>query len=293
MTRGTLRVDLRGGFANQLFQWAVVDGLQKVTGCELMFDARALSRPHERGLQIADLIEANTQVRYPTSVSVFFWRVLRHSPRGVQTHLSEILRPRSRSISSESALAEISTGLVGGLDLTVCGYMQFPKVLVGRRVEIGSRVREAFDIQAPSGEAYAAVHVRRGDYVLDPVVAERFGTPSTDYYLRSVERLSSAHVVLVSDDPKWCSDVLVPLLTAGNSERTLEVRTGSNHFDDFRTLASAQELVLSNSTFSWWAAFVGEQRRVIYPEPWMSDGGSADLPLPDWRPEARSMAADA
>jgi hypothetical protein len=31
------------------------------------------------------------------------------------------------------------------------------------------------------------------------------------------------------------------------------------------------ELVMSNSSFSWWAAFLGDHKRVTAPEPWLKN----------------------
>ena len=34
---------------------------------------------------------------------------------------------------------------------------------------------------------------------------------------------------------------------------------------DFLTLASCRKLIISNSTFSWWAGFLGKSARVVCP----------------------------
>ncbi len=56
---------------------------------------------------------------------------------------------------------------------------------------------------------------------------------------------------------------------------------------DFFTLASAPRLVMSNSTFCWWATLVGPpQRRVAYPDGWIHHDATAPLSralkLPAW-----------
>ncbi|MDA9116980.1 alpha-1,2-fucosyltransferase [Pontimonas sp.] len=51
-------------------------------------------------------------------------------------------------------------------------------------------------------------------------------------------------------------------------------------------MSEAAALVIGNSTFSWWAAYMGqaEKRPVIYPRPWLAreDFDDRDLFYPEW-----------
>jgi hypothetical protein len=58
---------------------------------------------------------------------------------------------------------------------------------------------------------------------------------------------------VVSDDPGWCRLKLGFL--AEHAARVEHLEPGRPH-DDFRALASARRLVLANSTFSYWGAYV-------------------------------------
>jgi hypothetical protein len=51
-------------------------------------------------------------------------------------------------------------------------------------------------------------------------------------------------------------------------------------------MSLASHLIMANSSFSWWAAWLGdsEVRTVIYPRPWIDFRfiNDRDLPLPNW-----------
>jgi hypothetical protein len=129
-------------------------------------------------------------------------------------------------------------------------------------------------------EPFTAVHIRRGDYVSHPRTRRRLGLCTADYFAEAVHGMEAALPVrLVSDDPDWCEQVLVPLLPAD----TRVVRGGSA-MSDFALLRQARQIVVSNSTFSWWAAVLGQAKTVVAPTPWFNDPDvkAKNLAQPQW-----------
>jgi len=112
-----------------------------------------------------------------------------------------------------------------------------------------------------------AVHVRRGDY---QKVWGGINLLSKEYYLDAWPK--KGRVVIFSDDPKWCKDNLPRV----NSEVIHE-----SEFLDFHLMASCENHVISNSTFSWWAAF--NSSNVTYPLPWIK-GANLDIFKNSWTP---------
>jgi hypothetical protein len=110
------------------------------------------------------------------------------------------------------------------------------------------------------------VHVRRGDYL-----KTAFGLCSATYYKNAAavmrERVGNdATFFVFSDDLPWCRDQL-PINDAvfieGNADDPV---------DELRLMAACRHHIIANSTFSWWAAWLGhhDQQVVIAPEPWIS-----------------------
>lgn len=173
----------------------------------------------------------------------------------------------------------------------VSGYFQSWRYFSGHE----KRVREMFTLAEPEtvqatihqavGADFMGIHVRRGDYTA-PAAQKTFGLCSPEYYLRAIamaqDRLQSRlPVVLFSDAPDEVPhDLLSRFDHVVKPDRTRPVA------HDLVALSSAQALVLSNSSFSWWAAYLrnAADRPVIVPKPWFRVGNSADadLLLPEW-----------
>ena len=180
-------------------------------------------------------------------------------------------------------LAECEAALAQGAS----SYFQEPAVDRWRRDGTLRRVAELVpdepvrtaDSPAPDCEPYTAVHVRRGDYVTFRFAAERLGVCTADYFTAAIRGLApTPQTILVSDDPGWCEQVLVPRFPSG----TRVAREGSD-MSDFALLRRATQVV-ANSTFSWWAAVLGQATTVVAPAPWFNvpGPGRADLSQSHW-----------
>lgn len=123
------------------------------------------------------------------------------------------------------------------------------------------------------GAAHGALHYRLGDYVSNPHAAVVHGVSSPEYFADLIhEQAQSTGLkdwVVVSDDPETAMNLLQSTdLPVGTS---LRVADSDGEWDDLLTLASARVCAISNSSFSWWAAFIGgacRKTQVVAPRPW-------------------------
>lgn len=264
-------VELTGGLANQLFQWSAGYLLAKDYGVELVLDGRVPQRPWERGVQV-DTLVTGVKVTRSLPVTDLSWRVVSRFgrlPTAAAKRGSELL-PRLGAVVRRIEDAE--RHLAAGRSVRLRGLFQHADVLFERRSEIVEVIRPQLrKIESPEvsrmSRPYAAVHVRRGDYISVAKYADWFGACSSDYYRQSIAMLSSdLPIFATSDDPAWVADKL-----GEAAPGRLSVVEGTTLFTDLRLLVESSELVLSNSTFSWWAAFLGDHDTVICPEPWFND----------------------
>lgn len=124
-----------------------------------------------------------------------------------------------------------------------------------------------------------SLHVRRGDNVVSG--PSLYPLPTLGYYRRALERLPrDAPIVIFSDDLGWCRSTLTPAIlenrehyffegTARPKEHEPEYRTAPvlDHIDLLAmTLCSSH--VISNSTYSWWGAWLSRDPAPMYPDPW-------------------------
>lgn len=172
------------------------------------------------------------------------------------------------------------------------GYFQNHTFVREAAPELLFRFRNAPAFQSvfAAGQKRIGVHVRCGDYMSNRKNRARYGVLSPDYYLRATRYLSeisgSRSVVIVSDEPGTAWQLVgEPLKRLSGFSVEMSVGTLT---DDFCTLAESQSVVISNSTFSWWAAWIAHSLRevqVVVPDPWYLDKTirSDGLQYPGWR----------
>lgn len=266
-------VELKGGLANQLFQWATFT-FGSSSSTATTWDERFVCRP---GMPQNRLIDVG--IIQPSSVlssgvlARAWWGIVSLMPRRIRGYLAATVPAIAPRGTTECA----SLGEVCGSAAWYRGYFQNPRLFSVHREVIRAALEEsrlAASVSALSSP-YAAVHVRRGDYVTVARNEDRLGVCSLDYFLNAVGYLSAdLQLVLVSDDYDWCERVLIPRLG-----RPATIIRGNSDVDDFAILRNAREIVMSNSTFSWWSAFAGRPTTVVGPHPWFdaADAGGEHL----------------
>jgi hypothetical protein len=102
---------------------------------------------------------------------------------------------------------------------------------------------------------YIALHIRRTDYkgfVVPGLQGDDFTLPSSYFHqaLAKINNHQNWPVVFVSDDPN-AMDELFP-------EIEQKIISRNNEITDFLILQNAGKIIISNSTYSWWAAYLND-----------------------------------
>jgi len=148
-------------------------------------------------------------------------------------------------------------------------------------------VKQVFKLDHISGyEDYVSIHVRRGDYVQH---SGSFPPITIDYIESAISKLlpyiGLRKFLVFSDDIEWCKkNVTTPRATSA-----IEFSEGRNERDDLSLMASCGHHIIANSTFSWWAAYLGHNpdRIVISPsaETWFGPTAGVKQPVHDLIPK--------
>ncbi len=119
-----------------------------------------------------------------------------------------------------------------------------------------------------------AIHVRRGDYLKDAYLG---GLVNLAYFEHGIsymkERLGHPRFYIFSDDMAWCKENL-PL---GKDATFVDWNKGVESYRDMQLISQCKHAIISNSSFSWWGAWLNQHpdKIIIVPKIWMR---SADIP---------------
>lgn len=163
--------------------------------------------------------------------------------------------------------------------------------------DVEQEVRQAFTFSAKKAnhqshllmerlqaDPYAvSIHVRRGDYV-SPQYWQNMGQyTSKIYFLNALERMRAlvpqAHFYVFSDDLLWVRQNL-PLSDA----TFVDWNMGKDSWQDMMLMSACHHHIISNSTFSWWGAWLNPRtdKVVLAPQQWDSSHMASEIVPPSW-----------
>ena len=119
-----------------------------------------------------------------------------------------------------------------------------------------------------------AVHIRRGDQVAHPGM----WNVTLEYIQAALEQFSDDEYtfLIFSDDIEWCKQVF---------PEGVVFMEGNNQYEDLCLMSLCNHNVISNSSYSWWAAYLNnnKNKKVVVPSNWFIPAKSlTDLYLPEW-----------
>lgn len=153
--------------------------------------------------------------------------------------------------------------------------LQIPNNLINAANEAFARTQ----IHDPDG--WIAAHVRRGDYLL---ASNYHVVTDAEYFKKAREeinkRIGPRTVCWITEDPKW---VYTNIYQQG------DVVICGNSMTDFACLSLFRHIIMSNSTFSWWATWLNPNnyadRVICCPNKWFGPQGPQDCETiyePEW-----------
>ena len=260
-----VNISLIGGLGNNLFQISLSRYLEDI-GFTVKFDlsmSKDLQFSRFKYFQLEDYVESRV-----IKISRFL-----PGPGGSHPILAKMTRIGS---GARSCI----------LDLSAAGNLILPdiefKLLIGywQRLQYTAKLVEDLRRQVKEENRTVvqviSVHVRRGDMLnTNDVLPDEFYRKAIK---QAHETLGPLKIRVITDDPEYCQNIL-------NLGFDFEVFSSKNIDLDFHLLRESSCLVLSRSTFSWWAARLSDAI-VFFPSPWdKSTPDSEHLIIPEtWIP---------
>ena len=213
-------VKVLGGLGNQMFQYALYEALRRQHPEErVLLDLHCFNGYHKhRGFELDKMFgvryeEATWQevakIAYPYP-NFQCWRIG-----------SRLLPPRKTMLCEQSNFALEPDALTRECDTYYDGYWQHEDYFKAIREELLKLYRfPDFEdernrklAQQLSETNSCSLHIRRGDYLTDPL---RKGTTGTEYVVRAINRMQEMVKpdgwCLFSDDANWTREQIIPLL---------------------------------------------------------------------------------
>jgi hypothetical protein len=131
------------------------------------------------------------------------------------------------------------------------------------------------------------LHIRRGDLVNNPAANQFHGLIDIEYINNAINiiesRIKYPHYFIFSDDIQWCKKNI-------NLKYPTQFVTGENAEDrfsvDFQLMQACKYFIISNSSFSWWTAWLSQNpdKIVIAPKQWFRNSkiNTNDLVPKEW-----------
>ena len=159
------------------------------------------------------------------------------------------------------------------------GYFQTEKYFNSYRQQIIN----AFNIQPITNKGVTSIHVRRGDYIKEG--SNRFPVIDNDYISKSISYLNNNvynNFLVFSDDIEWCKNNINSEIYNNSNFKYSE---NKNEIQDLELMSGCENNVISNSTFSWWGAWLNNNSNkiVIAPKKWF--GSELNLDSSDICPD--------
>ena len=271
--RRTVTIPLQGGLGNQLFQVAAGLVLADRHGVPVRWSDHWLRHPQPGDTQRAFALEGLLAPDELTGVAagvVGTWSdrlTQRVVERSSDDDSLARWRPRTREVAGYFQRA---------------AYVEQAWPRLHERFRASPRPQHRRLVSTEPG-THGALHYRLGDYLDNPAAALRHGIVAPEYFAQELRQGLAEGIddwQIISDDPEGAADLLrsqdLP------SELRLTSASTGDEWRDLAVLASARTCVISNSSFSWWAAWIGAAShgtRVVAPRPWFADPTAAEPAL--------------
>ena len=291
-------VNISGGLGNQMFQYAFALSLkEKFPDEEVYVDTshyHTLFFKHYKGINLHNGYEIDAvfpNAKLPVAGWKQIMKVSYYIPNYILSRLGRKYLPQRKTefVPQNSTYSYLPEAF----SFSNCYYEGFWQSI--RNFEgIKSKICEAFahpepneynrrlidDIMACDS---VGIHVRRGDYLNEPEYCNICGV---GYYKNAIEQILSdrkPHVFYIfSNDMQWCKDN-IERLVGNNKIVYVSGNKGKESCWDMFLMTYCMDLIIANSSFSWWGAFLNNNiNRVIAPDPWLNRDCEIDIYDNSW-----------
>lgn len=285
-------VRLMGGLGNQLFQYAAARHLAILNNTELYLDTSFLENtPMEdtvRGFEL-DKFNINAIVADDTLLKSFYGSGFTKKDTWMSYVFS--VGKRRKYKFNNYGFDENLLKLRG--NYYIRGFYQSEKYfkeiadVISKELEIKQELISVNQtiVNEIKNKNAVSIHIRHGDYAKNLTAMDAHSLCSKDYFRKSMKYMkeqvgTDCKFYLFTDDKEWVKNEMT-------MEEDCELISGNTTIEDFYLMSICKHNIISNSTYSWWAAWLNKNpnKIVIMPKYWTNHLVTEDIKLKpnNWR----------
>lgn len=263
-------VRLSGGLGNQLFQYAFGRSLAIARGEQLFLDDFAFQRDKTREYALqyypikAKRLKGVRKLYY--NGMIYLDRVFRFMPKGQNKFGLYYEKDDFGFVDLKKDNAVYYNGcwqnvaFLDGMKELLKQELVYSQALDEKKQNVLKYIKE---------NNMVAVHVRHGDY-LNAQNQNSYEVPTVEYYRKAIkylrEKQPDCKFMFFSDDMKWCKD----FFEKEQQCMFFEELENNSAQEDMFFMQQCKHFIIANSSFSWWAALLGETANSvkIAPKQW-------------------------
>ena len=283
-------INVIGGLGNQMFQYAFALSLKNEFKDEDIFiDIHHFNHYKlHNGFELSKIFKGT---KLPVANKKQLKKVTYYIPHYTLSRMFRKCFPKLRTEyieKTEYVYDDRPFSLIGNYYFE--GYWQSYKYYS----KIKSQIFEAFKFPVPNSYNKdlaleiascnsVGIHIRRGDYLNHK---DFKGICDLDYYKRALKALVSVSkeysFYIFSNDIEWCKENIQPLIKDYKVTYVTENR-GQDSFWDMYLMNQCINLIIANSSFSWWGAFLNKKaKNVFVPQKWNNSYSINEIYSPEW-----------
>ena len=294
-------VNIIGGLGNQMFQYAFACRLKEMyPEEEVLIDTSHFHHIFVKKWKTANLhngFEINKVFPNATLLVASPWQLMkvsRYIPNYLLSRLARKHLPKRKQefiqsknnyfIFQPSVFEQTGDVYYEGLWESVHYYISIREKLRKVYEHSTPNLQNADYINRMEKENSVGIHIRRGDYLLTDAFK---GLCQLDYYKKAIEMILSDgrtySFYIFSNDIEWCGKNIVPLV-GSNKISMVTNNTGHNSCWDMFLMTHCKDLIIANSSFSWWGAFMNKNPKkiVVAPKKWYKDSSNPKMYLDNY-----------
>jgi hypothetical protein len=265
-----VEIKLKGGFGNQLFQFA--------TGVSFALDKKSDIYFHDLPPITNDPLNVFGLGQIGISPGVIYKIENKYESLKFNETSEKCLCMGHLYKEKNFSFEEIITSKN---HIVLDGYFQSYKYFEKHRASLLKYLREKLEIRQAQDESNFVIQVRLGDLLTNPKASSIHGVIPEEFINKVINISNEMNLTpfVITDDVYNASRVY-PVL---DKRKDILIHGGSAA-DDFRRMARAKNLAISNSTFGWWAAWIGFAT-IYAPRQWFVDNHRMGFKEKDYFPE--------